>query len=537
MPKEGPIVVEHPTGAEDPFDPVDPDDPYSITEPEDPLAPDDPDPEPTTTGGIEIPPPPPVTAPGSKSPPGHAELTAAVTKLGPLPDPKVPTEHARLKVWRVAQEGRFSLSEHWSMLTRLQLATAEVGVARADDPHEEQPKLDQLRRDLGTDGNLSAALDAWCAARDRTPVDLDALADAAARIKAAVDPLRRLLTVTEIMATGVVDLQRQLLGEALDGIVVEVASEARQALAGERVSRGAASDVATYHLEKMTRDANWASRLEASKTWHDVGRMVRKAIGSATLELPVSKASGKLGLAEVVTRFSTLDRASTARDSAGTPDYSTRSDVLRAYLGVADGLRAQFATLSQRQAELAGDSKSRGWDAAQTRRAGDVLAGVARALEAQLAADPLVQDPDLANAARKALGEIGALARKTSLEVLVDNAGTDLRKVWRKAKTSELDALKAAKVDLGDLPTVFEHGLGPLLDQWSAEIAKFPKHRPAKVKDLAARIAEQVHRYRAAINAHLGKDRSSGLVEGLDVVAAAMTRQIRSFDSRGGLFG
>jgi hypothetical protein len=135
------------------------------------------------------------------------------------------------------------------------------------------------------------------------------------------------------------------------------------------------------------------------------------------------------------------------------------------------------------------------------------------------------------------VGQIGTLAAQTSLETLVDKAGTDLRKVWRNAKTSELKALKAAKVDVGDLPQQFDQGLGPLLDQWSAEIAKFPKHSAAKTRDLAAQIAEQLHHYRTAINTKLGADRTSGLVEGLDVVAAAMTRQIRSFDSRGGLFG
>jgi hypothetical protein len=165
-----------------------------------------------------------------------------------------------------------------------------------------------------------------------------------------------------------------------------------------------------------------------------------------------------------------------------------------------------------------------------------VLAGVARALRAELAADPLLQDPDLARAARTALDAIGKLAVQTSLEGLVDKAGTDLRKIWSRAKTSELDALKAAKVDLGDLPKMFDAGLGPLLDQWSAEVGKFPKHNRTKVKDLTAQIAEQLQRYRTAINGQLGAQRSSGLVEGLDVVAAAMSRRIRSFDSRGGLF-
>lgn len=48
----------------------------------------------------------------------------------------------------MAQEGRFSLSEHWASLKGLQLATADVATHGAADPKEEQTNLNQLRQDL-----------------------------------------------------------------------------------------------------------------------------------------------------------------------------------------------------------------------------------------------------------------------------------------------------------------------------------------------------------------------------------------------------
>jgi hypothetical protein len=537
---------EEPTGADDPFDPVDPEDPYSLTDPQDPLAPEDPDPDPTTTRGVELPPPEP--PPSRQPPPGQAVLASAVTNLGTLPDPKDPTASTRIRCWRVAQEGRFSLSDHWAALKGLQLATADVATRGAADRMAEQTKLNQLRQDLAGDGGVSAALEAWCAARDATPVDLTELADAAGKLKDAVDPLRKLLDVNSNEPTDA-DYHRMLLGQALDGIVTEVANEGKQALAGERVARGTPSDVPTYHLERMTRDLNWSERLMASKTWADAGSMVTTAIDTKRgrfLDIPVSKASGKLNLQPVTDALAGLDAAVRARDSATPPvDYTTRSEVLRRYLAAADKLQQSLKTLQNRQVELAGNPKSPGWDIAQTRSAGDALAGMARTLYNSLATDPLVQDPDLAGSTRTGLGQIDVLAQQTSLEGLVDKlaaglrndkTGAVLRKAWSDAKNSELKALKATGADLGDLPKQFDSGLGPLLQEWSTEIAKFPAHDRATVKDLATQISEQLQQYRTAIKAQLGDKFSSRLVLGLDVVAAAVVGQIRSYDSRGGLF-
>jgi hypothetical protein len=542
-PAEGGVpehTPEEPTGADDPFDPVDPEDPYHVSESEDPLASDDPDPDPTTTGGVEIPAPP--SAAPSQPPAGHAQLTTAVSNLGSLPDPKNPTTKTatELTAWRTAQEGRFSLSDHWAMIKRIALATAEAAVGQAQDPAKENAKLRQLRQDLGGDGALTKALDAWCAVRDATPIDLTKLAEVAGQLKAAADPLRTRLTTGDLAGVG---KQRGLIDEALGGIVSEVASEGLQALAGKRVARGASSDVPTYHLEKMTRDQNWVARLMNSPSWRNAGEMVNKVltkdVGTNVFSTPIDGRSAKLDLNPLADRLSALDAATKARQSASEPlGYSTRAEVLRRYGAASEALSSQLETLQLRLAAVANKQKPPpGWDAARTQKVADLLAGTARTLYLELAADPLSQDPDLKRGTRTTLQELDTLAGKTSLEARVDKAGSDLRKVWRTAKQSELKALQAAKVPLGDLPSLFDKGLGPLLDQWADQIAVFPRHRPAIVKDLAAQIAEQLHRYRVAINAQLGADRSSRLVEGLDVVAASLVRQIRSFDLRGGLFG
>jgi hypothetical protein len=346
------------------------------------------------------------------------------------------------------------------MAKRLQLAAAEVGVTRADDPSAEQAKLQQLRADLSTDGDVRDALDVWCTARDATPPDLAALADAAGKLKLAADRFQKLLP--DALDNDVVAEQRTILGRMIEGILVEVAGEGQQALAGERISRGSSSDVPTYHLTRMTRDSNWSSRLESSGTWRDAGKMVQNAIGKRALDQPVSKAIGKLNMDPVLQRFSDLDAAMKARDrSAGNGDYETRSDVLRAYLGLATELKARLDAVRSRQDELASArNASPGWSETQTISTGDVLAGVARALRDALAADPLLQDPDLAGSARRTAEQIAALASRTSLEALVEEAGDDLRKVWRTAKASELKALKASNADLGDLPGMFDKGLG-----------------------------------------------------------------------------
>jgi hypothetical protein len=521
------------TGEHDPFAPLDPEDPFGVTRSRDPLAPDKPDPDPTTNGGVEIP-PPPVVPPG-QPPPGYAALKSTVASLPDPPNPKEPADAAKLRVLRIAKEGRYSLSDHWGMVKRMSLARGQMSVGHAQDPQAEQNNLNDLTKVLASDGNVTTALNDWSAARAVTPMDLARLATAAESVKDAIASLQAELEKNKRLAKGV-DEQWQLLAGTLPGFVAQVGSECRKALDGTRMSRGSAGDVPTFHLESATRDQTWAGRLEACGTWGEIGNMLTTTIGKEQLKLPVSRASGILDFSSLTAQLKALDTAVRDRDKSPTGP----TDVLRSFLGVANELNTRLQTVQDRQIELSKPPAPRGWDAGQVQSARDLLAGVARVLQNELASDPLLEDPNLAAAAKNALAQIGPLAAQTSLEDRVTAAGRDLRKVWRNAKTRELKALQKAEVDLGDLPGMFsqkDQGLGPLLDKWSKEVGKFPGHDRAKVKDYAAQIAVRLQTYRSAINQQLGPARSSGLVEGLDIVAGALTRQIRSFDSRGGLFG
>jgi hypothetical protein len=261
---------EQPTGPKDPGEPVDPEDPLSLKPEPDPLAtPADPDSQPTKTGGVEIPPPPPPDPP--RLPPGRAELKAAFEKYPDLPNLKVNpilgnSDEMRGRCWLRAQQGRYSLSEHWTTFKLMTLGLADLYAAGAADPTAEQAKLAKLRQDLASDTELTKALDDWCAARDETPVDLKKLADAANRVKSTLDPLQALLTV-DLPRKGTVDAQRATLGELLGGFIAEVTSEGRQVLAGRRINRGTSSDVSIFHLTKLTRDGTFDTRLGNSSTW------------------------------------------------------------------------------------------------------------------------------------------------------------------------------------------------------------------------------------------------------------------------------
>lgn len=539
MPDETPRPdPEQPTGAEDPFDPVEPEDPFGVTGEPDPLDPGTTDPDPTTSGGIDIPPPLAAAPPGQTDTPETTALKQAMQKLPPLPDPKDSTQASRRKTWRLAQDARASLSDHWSMVKKLQLATAEISAARSKDPSD-QAKLSKLREVLGTDGGVTKALDDWCTARDKAPADRSALATAAADLVDSVDALQKALATDSTSITSVDE--SQVLSEVLAGIVAEVSSEGLQVLAGERVSRGSASDVVTSQIEGLTRDRVWSTRLETANTWKAAGVMLENAIGDGALQRPVSKGQNgtpdiSLNIAAITSSLQQLDSAWKARE-ADPADYGKRADVLRSYVGLAGDIKTQFDIVSKRQAELSNQKPTPGWDVAQTLRTKDLLAGMARVARSELSADPLIQDPDLARATRTVLNQVDAIAEQTSLTEQVNKAGSDLTKVWKAARDQQLKALKSTRADLGDLPVMLRTGLDPLLTQWSAEVAKFPNHDLATVKSLAASLAEQLQRYRAAVNAQLGDKRSSGLVEGLDIIAAAIARQIRSYDNRGGLFG
>lgn len=146
-------------------------------------------------------------------------------------------------------------------------------------------------------------------------------------------------------------------------------------------------------------------------------------------------------------------------------------------------------------AEIA-QGKKGGWTADKASEATDIVTGMLRHLQAELADDPLVEDPDLASVTRQALSRIDSLLGPTSLEVATDGLGKDLRKAWSTAKATELKALKKEGIDTAALSKAFDGGLGPILDSWSAELAKFPKQDRAKLKSATVDAARVLAQYR-----------------------------------------
>jgi len=319
-----------------------------------------------------------------------------------------------------------------------------------------------------------------------------------------------------------------------EAALAQIADEGKVIAAGQRVARGASGEGLSACLLAQTADNNLRNRLEQRATWSDTTNTVESMIGRGTLDTAITVGVGKVDLVPARARLKQLDVRLKARDASPT-DYQARSDALQAYLGAIDVYASNLAVVRRGAAEIASGKKG-GWSADKAREATDLVSGMLRHLQAELAADPLIEDPDLASAARKAITDIDALTGPSSLDVTADGLGKDLRKAWKTAKASELKALKKAGVDTSMLSKVFDSGLGPALDTWADEVAKFPKHNRATLKNAASDAARTLAQYRAAVEMAAGPDRSSRLVQALDAIAVAMTRQIAAFDQRGGLF-
>lgn len=544
-PPEAPHIPDDPsrrTGTEDPFNPLDPDDPLGLDPPPDPFLPGQPDPDPTWSGGVLTPPDiPPVT--GANPPAGHAALLASIGKLPPLPTRvKGLQEGADLTLFRIAQRGRNSLADHWALLKQTALARLDQRLSVVNDAAERARQTD-LVKVLGTDGPAAAALDQWCQLRDAVPVDEAKLSAAIDNLSVAVGQLRSDLALGEGV-TGVGKV-RAGLTEALGGFLSEVTSEAGQVAAGESVPRGKPSDLLTWHLESSTRDRNWRDRLSREASWKDAGDTLTKAIGASSLKKPISKRMGTVDVTTMTQRLSVLDAKLRSRDQAtkaavasgSRVDYQVRNDALQGYLGVADSLNTQLKLLRDGYDALS-TPDAKGWTRAQAQNAVDLVVGMVRSLGDQIAADPLVQDPDLASGTRSLLTRLDLIAGKTSLDQLADKYGTDLRKAWKTAKNIELAALKAADEDaksLKALKGMFDQGLGPVLDNWTTAVSTFPGHDRTTVKDLTTQAITLLARYRTAVLEIVGAKSGSGLVIGLDAIALAISNRIRSYDGRGGL--
>jgi hypothetical protein len=108
-----------------------------------------------------------------------------------------------------------------------------------------------------------------------------------------------------------------------------------------------------------------------------------------------------------------------------------------------------------------------------------------------------------------------------------------MHKVWTKMKNSALDGLK--KDELYDeeykrLSKAFNEGLGPRLDKWDAECAKFPKHDPKKMGQYGADIAKIIQSYKAKIKAEkLPPKHGLALTTVLDEIAAEMVKRLKFY--------
>lgn len=527
------------SGAADPFSEVDPDDPLRITASHDPYAgePRDPDPDPTIRGGML--PAPPVPPVGPSDLPGRTNLRVAVQRLADravqISETEPSNQISRLQ--RNVQPGRNDLGEFWAGTVAVIVAKERVRVATSEDPDFD--RIVRLSDTFAEHHDFGDALSAWCSARDGVPPDeaalagiLDRATDALNRLKAGLEG--RGFDPNDIVSS--VGIQAQSLRLFAEASLKHVADEAATVVAGQRVPRGAPSEAASALLAIGTGDRNFKDRIGNTNSWGSSGTLLGNAIGPDSLRANVTAEVGKISLTRAQQELTSLDASLKARSKAtDKTDPALQTAVYNDYLAVIDAHTEQLQKLRQAADEKLTSGKS-GWSPAKIREGTDMVVMMLRTVKEEFGADPLIQDPAFASRTRDAVLRIDELAGPTSLEVDSRALGTDLRKVWKTAKTKELSALKKAGVETKTLSAMFDSDLGPTLDLWATELSKFPKHNRQTMKDLATRSATYLATYRAAVEALAGPSRSSNLVHALDTVALAMVRQLASYDARGGLF-
>lgn len=525
------------TGADDPMDPVDPDDPIAITLPPDPYVPVDPDPDITINGGVPVPPPvPPV---GPSEPPGRTNLRTAIQRVADravkISGTETPEKIARTA--RTVQPGRNELGEHFTATVGIIVANERARISVAEEP--DLDRITKLADTLDKHQDFGDALSAWCSARDAVPPDEATLAGILNR---ATDALARLKAGLEGQGfdpdnvTGSTDIQAMTIRLTGEASLKLLADEAAMIMAQQQVPRAAPSEGPSARLAMGTADRNFQDRLANANSWTASGIGLGNAIGSNALLTALTPAVGRIDLTRAQQELASLTASLKARSAAADPsDPAVQTPVYNDYLAVIDAHAEQLHKLRAAAAEK-GPSPSRTWSPAKIREATDMVVMMLRTVKQSLGADPLVQDPAFAARTREMVSQIDVLAGQTSLEVNSRALGSDLRTVWKTAKKQEMAALTKAGLDTKKLSAMFDAGLGPALDSWAAELAKFPKQNRATMKDLATQTATYLSSYRAAVVAVAGKERSSNLVHALDAVAVAMIRQLASYDARGGLF-
>ena len=76
------------------------------------------------------------------------------------------------------------------------------------------------------------------------------------------------------------------------------------------------------------------------------------------------------------------------------------------------------------------------------------------------------------------------------------------------------------------------------MDAWSDEVNKFPKQDRQWLHEQALKIEQILGQYRSNIRSALAKEQHNfGLLRSLDTIAAGVAKTVRSYASRGGLFG
>jgi hypothetical protein len=525
------------TGADDPFDPVDPDDPMGITLPRDPYVPVDPDPDITINGGVPAPPSVPPVRPSE--PPGRTNLRTAIQRVADravkINGPESSQRIARTA--RTVQPGRNELGEHWTATVGILVANDRARVGAAEEPDFD--RITKLADTLDKHQDFGEALSAWCSARDAVPPDEAALAGI---LDKATDALNRLKNSLEGQGfdpdnvTGSTDIQAETIRLFAEASLKILSDEAAMIMAGQPVPRAAPSEGASARLAMGTGNSNFQDRIGNANSWNASGTLLGNAIGSNALLAVVTRTVGRIDLTRANQELASLDASLKARSTAADPsDPAVQTAVYDDYLAVIDAHAEQLHKLRAAAAEK-GPSPTKAWNPAKIREATDMVVTMLRTVKQSLGADPLVQDPAFATRTREMVSQIDVLAGPTSLETDSQALGSDLRKVWKTAKTQEMSALTKAGVDTKKLSAMFDAGLGPALDSWATELAKFPKQNRATMKDLATQSATLLSSYRAAAVAVAGKSRSSNLVHALDMVALAMVRQLGSYDARGGLF-
>ena len=441
------------------------------------------------------------------------------------------------------QAQRNELGDFWTVKVDIVIERCRAGIAVGENPNFDE--ISQLAATCEKHHEFGEALSAWCRARDAVPTDEAALARA---LDQATESLSKLKAELEgrgfdpLKIQDKVSIQAQLIRLIGEGCLRHLADEAKMIMAGERIPRSGPSEGMLQLLSTQTADREFQKRIGGNGTWGAVGKTLRGAIGEKTAASDITRKIGKIDLDGAARRLASLDSALEKRKQAQAPvDYVVRSDVHTGYLDVIDALGQQLRKL--RDAAGAGPGGRGEWSPEKLREVTDMVVLTMRCVEAELAADPLVEDPDLAASARATLSKIGPMAGATSTEAEAQTRGLDLRKLWQDAKKTELAALKRAGVDTKragvdtkKLSKAFDAGLGPTLDAWEREVAKFPRHDRATLKKLTVEASKSLASYRAAVQAAAGPNRSSGLLRALDVVSAAMTCRVAAFDARGGLF-